>query len=270
MKIVAFTPTYRFGGLDVISASIKRQEVKPDIWLICDELINKRQHVWKEIQDWIPEVELIFIEPNQTLKNPHRNLVASYNSAADAFCDLDGDLFISFQDYIWLPPDGIKSFVDVNKIFPEGLLTGVTHISADPFPNTVQYKDGYFSLWEKPYLDKPRRIHWYDARVESIYKGIFNDGDILIVEPNHWEANWSAVPGYILKNDVRWDIEYDKGVAYENMDFAKYCEKEFNTKTVMDTKNISISLPHKEYFDGEKEEIINFSNRKFFEEKWNI
>ncbi len=36
----------------------------------------------------------------------------------------------------------------------------------------------------------------------------------------------------------------------------------------MDKTNVAISLPHKDYFEGEREEIENFSNREYYEGKW--
>ena len=51
------------------------------------------------------------------------------------------------------------------------------------------------------------------------------------------------------------------------LSFAQQAKlKGFNV--VLDKSNIAISLPHKDYFEGEREEIIEFSNRDYYESKW--
>ena len=92
--------------------------------------------------------------------------------------------------------------------------------------------------------------------------------DVLPVETTHWEANWAAVPASVLKAGVRWDEEYDKGIAYENMDFACAASELTGAKVIFDKTNVVISLPHKDYFEGEREEILEFSNRDYFNTKW--
>ena len=88
------------------------------------------------------------------------------------------------------------------------------------------------------------------------------------VSPMHWEANWAAVPVKYLKMGVRWTPIYDLGVAYENMDFAQQIVEKFNCDVWLDTENEAISLPHKEYFEGEREDIAEHSNRELYEKMW--
>jgi len=223
--------------------------------------------IWYQISNRFENTtKIIFVEPKQELKNPKRNLVAAYNAAADCFCDLNADLFISYQDYIWLPEDGIERFSVLHSSLPDFLITGVTHISADPYEYNIKNLNGLYTIFKEPFTDKPNRIMWEDVRVKEIYSPEAND--VYAIHPEHWESNWSAVPGYILKDGMRWDINFDSGIAYENMDFAIRCDKELGIQSIMDRKNISISLPHKKYFEGEEEEIKKFNNRQMFEEKW--
>jgi hypothetical protein len=146
----------------------------------------------------------------------------------------------------------------------------VTHISRDPFPNQIHDKRGLFTIFKEPFYEQPKRMSWEDVRVKDIYRSAPPGAFVADAEPGHWEANWSALPVSLLKRGLRWDEKYDIGIAYENMDFAQRAKRDYGAKVIFDTGNIAISLPHKDYFDGEKQEIQDFSNRKLYEAKWQI
>jgi hypothetical protein len=268
VKTAVFTPTYRYGGLDVASASILRQSIKPDFWIVADEIFDQRQDTWEIIEQIVFDkgVSILFIEPHQPVEDAYRNLVAAYNAAAEVSSNLNIDLFISMQDYMWVPEQGIERFVELHKLAPNDLLTGITHISADPFASTIQNPTDGFSLWEESYLDKPKRIHWIDSRIDLYSQ--YPEDQVIEIDTVHWEANWAAVPVSLFNKGLRWDAEYDKGIAYENMDLAARSRVEFGSRVLIDRQNVAISLPHKEYFEGEKEAIIEHSNRERFEKKW--
>lgn len=269
MNVAVFTPTYRPGGLDVTVASLMRQNFNNFVWLVDDQIYDQRKEVWKMIEETVEFP--VSVVSSQVAKGNKRSLCAAYNLAADYVSDSDSDfdLFISLQDYIWLPEDGIQRFVDDYTSIPTALLTGVTHISRDPYPNKVVSKNSGFTIFEVPYHDKPKRLSWEDVRVKEMYTTA-NPDSLFPVELGHWEANWAAVPVDIFKEGIRWDENYDKGIAYENMDFARECNRKLGTQVWLDNGNIAISLPHKDYFDGEREEIEEFSNRDYYEEKWKI
>jgi len=265
MKSVIFTATFRPGGLDVLEASLMRQINKDFVWAVTDELLHEREDVWDEISNR-NDFHIVFIEVEKQ-KNKRRNLAAAYNQAREFAIDYNFDLFISLQDYLWINEHGVERFVWLHKEKANDLLTGVTHISKDPYPPSINDLQGKYSLWDKPFTEKPKRIGWLDSRIEDIYRG-FQEGAIITVDPEHWEANWSAVPVELLKDGLKWNEDYDYGVAYENMDFAKRAQKEYGSNCLLDSGNIAISLPHKEYFKGEEQEIIDYSNRELFEKEW--
>jgi hypothetical protein len=200
-------------------------------------------------------------------KNKKRNLAKSYNTAASFAINSNCDLFVSLQDYIWLPEDGIERFVALFEAFPNDMYTGITHISSDPFPTGVSNIEGLYTIFDSPYYEKPKRIGWKDVRTKDIYIG-YEEGAIVKVAPGHWEANWAAVPVSHFKNGLKWNEDYDYGIAYENCDFAQKASRFHGSDILLDTGNIAISLPHKKYFVGEEEEIINFSNRERYENDW--
>lgn len=262
MSVVIFTPTYRPGGLDVLEASLMRQTYKDFTWVVSDQRFLKRYPIWGEIESRVDFP--ILWQTSSIEEGKKRNLCDMYNRVAEFVLEEGFDMLISLQDYIYLPEGAVEKFIEIDNSWGPNLFTGVTHISRDPFPNKIVDLEGDYTIFSEPYTDKPKRLSWEDVRATQIY--VVGD-DILPVETGHWEANWAAVSREVLENGARWDLNYDKGIAYENMDFAQQAEK-LGYSVILDKNNIAISLPHKDYFEGEREEIENFSNREYYEEKW--
>lgn len=261
-KIALFLPTCRLGGLDVFEASIKRQTVKPDIIFVADS--QERIDAWERVAlNLDRKIHLLY--PPWNLGDI-RNLAKAYNEAAFNSVERECDLFISLQDYIWIPENGIDRFVYLHEKDPNALLTGITHISKDPFPEEIDKITDDYTIFKKPFYDKPKEIDWIDVRSTDIYD--YDDAKVVQVYPEHWEANWAAVPVDMFRRGIKWDEAFDQGIAYENQDFAKQCKKETDCNILMDLTNAAISLPHKKYWKGEEEEIRKYSNRWLFEDKW--
>lgn len=246
----------------MLEASLMRQTFRDFVWIVSDQRFLQRKDVWAQI---IKRVDFPILFMNRDVQEGNkRNLAAMYNAAADYILEDGFAMLVSLQDYIYAPEDGLQKFIDANLEFPDSLLTGVTHISRDPFPNKVVDREGGYTIFAEPYKDKPKHFSWEDVRATELYP--FGD-DRMEVETGHWETNWAAVPEHILRSGIRWDEEYDRGIAYENMDFAQQA-KSLGFEVVFDKTNVAISLPHKDYFEGEKEEIVEFSNREYYESKW--
>lgn len=268
MKTLIFVPTYRPGGIDVTLASLERQTYQDFDVFVSDSFHINRSSLWTGLK----KIKGSMYVTNGPAKKDGcvRNLAASYNDAARYAVKHGYELFISLQDYIWAPEDGVERFVEISKKCPDDLITGLTSISADPGVGYV--KDclscsHLYSIFKKPYSDKPQKIDWLDCRIDGVYK--YHQDDICLqILPEHWEANWAAVPVNYFKIGVFWDEEFDKGIAYENIDFAKSAIAVSGRRVIMDTRNHAISLPHKDYFQGEREEITLYSNKNRYEEKW--
>jgi len=233
--------------------------------VVSDERYHDRKDVWNDIRYRV-DFEIMFLNVPMKEENK-RNLCAAYNDAAKIAVQEGTTTFISLQDYMYIEPDGLGRFVEFCENNRNDLITGVTHISRDPFPNKVVDLEGKYTIFSEPYTDKPKRMSWEDVRVTEIYKN--RETNIFPVELGHWEANWAAVPVPLLSKGIRWDEEYDKGIAYENMDFARRCNKCFKSEVYLDKNNVAISLPHKDYFEGEREEIERYSNRELYDHDWN-
>lgn len=265
--ICVCVPTNRPGGLDILEASIARQTVKPTHILFADELYDTRQDVVSDMFSRL-EIEGAHFKPKQTIRNAARNLVAAYNQSIDIARDFgygDEDLFVSLQDYIYLPEKAFERFMMLNIIAPDSLLTGVTNISIDPFPTKIMDINGSYTIFDEAYTEEPRRILWYDPRPKELYG---SGPTITEIDPQHWEANWAAIPFKLFNLGARWSEIYDTGYAYENIDFALKCGQDLGAQVLMDKENVVISLPHREYFSGEAEDLIKHNNRELHERIW--
>ncbi len=263
-KVAVFVPTHRVGGLDVLKASLDRQTVKPDVVIVSDRWADNRRLYWLQLAE---DHNIQLLHPDPIKPGNKRDLCREYNRAARLSVTLEADLFISLQDYIWIPGNGIERFVKTHEENPNNLITGITHISKDPgLPKSLRGNESFwYTIFETPFVDKPKKIDWFDVRSEMYATAV---DDIVEAEPGHWEANWAAVPVDKFRQGIFWDEEYDKGIAYENMDFAQQCVQKTQCRILIDRRNEAVSLPHKKYFQGEEEEIIKYSNRWLYEGRW--
>ena len=259
-KVAVFIPTYRPGGIDVFEASLARQTREPDWIFVADEL--EREEAWSSVVEYLT-ISTKMLHPKKSLGDI-RNLAKAYNEAAHQCLVEDIDLLISLQDYIWAPPNGIERFVEIYEKSSTSLITGLTHISKDPYPEDIYDLVGDYTIFDEPFRGKPLEIDWHDVRDASIYN---NEAPVFEASPEHWEANWAAIPTTVFEKGVRWDTDYDKGIAYENIDFAKQAQKE-GYNVLLDTQNVAISLPHKKYWPREEIEIKKYSNRWMHDAKW--
>lgn len=260
VEVAIFLPTNRPGGLDITFSSLKRQNY-PFLLVVADELMYKRINVY---QDQGMLENIVFVE---CIKQPGnvRALAQAYNNAADFAVDGRFDLLISLQDYIWIPDNGIEMFVQDWQNYPDCLITGLVSLSEAPSDDEIGDTSDCFSIFKEPLTERPRGISWNDVRETQLYK---DAPEIAPCAPEHWEANWAAIPVSLLKKGARWDLEYDEGIAYENIDFAKMCAKEYGTECILDKRNYAISIPHREIWPEEKEQLERYTNRWKNEAKW--
>lgn len=259
MNVAVFTPTCRFGGLDVNYSGLCRQSGDHKItWLVADELLEKRAHLYEEVNGFsFTEVEIIaFREP----KTGYRNLAASYNAAVRRARELGVDLFVSMQDYLWIPDDGVDRFAKLGEKYPNDIYTGLCSHSADPTAAEIDEQEGLWSIFRYPYMNRPMTIGWEDCR--NIGTGV------APLYPVAWEANWAAIgKDCLYDEECYWDEAYDVGVAYENQDFAERATG-CGHNIWIDFDNHSLALPHRAYFPWQEQQDVPHINQELHERKW--
>jgi hypothetical protein len=259
-EVLLFVPTNRYGGLDILFSSLDRQ-THPFVLCMADELMYQRIHVYEE-HGFLDNT--VFVE---CIKQPGnvRALAQAYNNAADFAVSGRFDLMISLQDYIWIPDNGVEMFVETYKNYENSLITGLVSLSEAPSDHEIFDPYGLYTIFKEPLTERPKGISWDDVRQTALYAG---GEDIQACAAEHWEANWAAVPVSILKENIRWNIDYDKGIAYENIDFAKTAELELGAPTILDKRNLAIGVPHREIWPEEQKQLERFNNRWMHEQKW--
>ena len=256
MTIAVFTPTMRAGGIDIASASIKRQGRTDIVWIVADELAAARENLWQ-----ITYPGPMFVIDTAAIRRETGmpgSLEAAYCQGVRIAREVDADLFVSLQDYIWAPPDGIDRFLQLAEEHPRSLLTGLCSLSADPDPSLITDPDGLYTIFDEPYVDKPAVIGWRDCRLE-MRQGVQR------VPAVEWEINWAAIPRDILHHpDVNFDPAYDRGHYYGNQAYALAAQRA-GFDCWVDCGNEAVGLPHKLYFPGQQAVLEGRNNRAFHE-----
>lgn len=264
MHAMVFTPTRLPGGLDVTWHSLLRQENMRITWVVADELLYERQHIYGRLMGESPDhIEEIVHFKLQRREGYRRNLAASYNVALNLARRKGVDLFVSLQDYITIPPDGIEKFALWSQENPRSLMTATCHISWHPLPEAVvdihhpySIFDGDFDQYPPPFPDE---LWWVDQRPYTGWTG----------SPIAFETNWAAFPRGIVESDVRFDETFDKGIAHENQDFAMQAlDAGFALDYIPD--NVAFGLPHKLYWADMHEAEVEWTKDNWdrYLDKW--
>lgn len=258
-KIYIFTPTAYYGGIDVTFNSLLRQGAWEFTWIVSDDLFDERADVWERLWEEAP-FEIIYGKSAERKPGYYRNLCSAYNAAVDiAVEDPEAEMFVTLQDYIWIPDDGIEKFWKVYEDNPDALVSGLTSISLDPTPDKVVNPRGGYTIFAKPFRDEPKVISWSDCRRIST--------GVRMGNYQEWEANWGYIPVSLLRDGLRWTEEYDIGVAYENQDLALKAVQSGHS-ILVDQENHAVSLPHKAYFREREAADVPHINKEFHEGRW--
>lgn len=246
MKIKFFTPTKRFGGIDVNYDSILRQEGLSDhevSWLIVDDLYSAR---CREVAN-LPSSSVRIDHRGLGKKDgDHNNLATAYNYALDLCKDEGVDLLISLQDYIYLPDDALLAGINFVRNFDGSIATCLCSHYDEPDAFNVVDLEGKISIFDRLYFEsslEPFRKVWNDIRGDHIVESI------SVTDPVRFETNLAFITDIVINSDVRFNEFYNAALAHENQDFAMSVEAELSGKTFLINTVNAKALPHYKYFD---------------------
>lgn len=256
--IAVFTPTLRC-GIDVNREGLIRQDRLDLLWIVGDDLYTQR-----DIPS-TPELPAVHFDTgmNKRAHNTASSLASAYRVGMDIARDHGADLFVSMQDYLWIPDDGISRFEEMALAHPSSLLTGLSSLSSDPPVETVRDATDLYTIFYQPFDGtKPTDIRWPDCRLEIWEPNIQARCDAV-----WWESNWAAIPRNVLHDRrLNFDTAYDRGTAYENQDYAMRAQA-LGYDVWIDTANHSIGLPHELYFPEDAERLRAINNRVWHEDR---
>jgi hypothetical protein len=212
VKISVVCPTIRKDGLKIVYESLQKQTFQDWEWLVGSKFDPEIEEA-----TWVQD----------THEGGYWTLNRCYN---DLIRRARGELIVSWQDWIWVPPDGLEKFWDA-YVDNQGIITGVGD----------QYEK--LNKWGKPEI----KI-WSDPRKTDKY------GSFYECFPQDVEWNWAAIPKEALLKAGGFD---------EKLDFLGYGGDQLQVgvrldalkyRSYIDQTNESFTLRHgREDFGGQQQ-----------------
>lgn len=281
MKTAVFTPT-RHPGLSVSYFSVARQDPPVDHWLLADQLAPEREGLYQVWRETSPNLK-IHTYNAEILPDKNGNLEHVHNWALKKARELEVDLLVFLQDFIWIPSDAVAKFAKAAKLHPFDLLTG--NVVSSP-GYEVKFPTSLHSIFPvgKTY-EKPPEPYTPDTRDQMGLGDMFNLSSVVTpmgryLSQHAWEINWGAMPHALINAGVDFDEDYDYGTQWGNTDFAHQIKETFADKRPnavnmaskgrvwWDYYNQAISMPHREYFPKAHEGERDLDNGWRFHKKW--
>lgn len=155
-RITVITPSVRKEGLDIVAQALKQQTLKDFNWIVCCPFEY-------EIPEGIDGV--VF---KDDFEGGFWSLNRAYNWMV---ANAEGELIVSLQDWISVPPDGLQKFWDCHVLVPDGVISGV----GDQYERTDKWGNPEVKIWSDPRKND-------------------KNGSFYECYPNDCEWNWAAIP----------------------------------------------------------------------------
>lgn len=214
VKISIVTPTVRRDSLELIKRSLEHQVFKDFEWLVCSPFPVKEA-------TWIKD----------DFEGGFWSLNRAYNKL---FNKAQGELVVSWQDNIWVPPPGLKKFWEAyRKHGDKAVFSGV----GDQYSQIDEYCKPFIKVWADP-----RKTDKYG----EFYRCMWND----------CEWNFAAFSKKAI---------YDIGGMDEKLDFLGYggdqlqvCERwnDDGYEFWLDQTNESFTLRHGRKKNWDKNNVL--------------
>ncbi len=256
-SISVVTVTKRPGSLDITWGSLRRQTSCDFEWILCDELFDWRR---REVDEYVNDPRLHHI-PAPTRKGDLWNLNKSYN---EALRHCRGELVVSLQDYIWIPPEGLANYWRVYQdLGPRAFLTGISHAWALPAP--VHDPRGRVTIFRTPYSEKPALRIAIDNRLTGPWTGLprlargdpaslsqhphaASLGTVEEKMPEFWELNWAGAPLRAFYEIGGFPEDHDAlFYSCDNLTIA-FCAQRLGYRFYLDMANECYPMIHGEAF----------------------
>lgn len=238
--------TYRYGGLDVNFNSLMRQTVKPDVWIIADDMCDSRRELVRDKTRGCP-FDVIHFRPREKPEGYFSDLANIYNEMLECADSESCDFAVSCQDFLWVPDDGFEKFTNAwVELGERALVSGTCSQSIRPGPDEIANNRGLWTIYSSEYsgAEQPDEDHWHDVRIDQ-----FPPGDMHYrTVPINWELNWAMIPLYPFAQGVRFPEHYGEGIGHENIAFAVECCIQQDCSVWINPGNYTVSLPHKAYW----------------------
>lgn len=231
-KISVVNITARYGGLDILKASLDRQVFRDFEVVIVDGLWEKRE---PQVKRYFKEYNLTYVRQSKTRNGNYSNLAHADN---EAFKSSRGEVLVCIQDFIWVAPFGLYKFWEAYKAYGDILVGGVGHQYCNPGKEDIINPKGKITIFEKDFTDRPEKQCWNDPRMR------LDQGTFYETAPVNWELSYASIPRKVIYDLGGMDEEYDSfGFAYDNVNIAQRAEL-LGNKTFLDQTNEYRALNH--------------------------
>lgn len=216
MKITIVTPSLRPKGLEIVSSAVSKQDFRDFEWIIGSSFHPNIDTDRFDNFKWV--------EDDFTGGFWHLNRI--YNKM---FKEATGDIIVSWQDCIWVPPDGLTKFVDAMDSIGEGIISGV----GDQYERMGKFK--------------PEVKIWSDPRKNM------DNGSFYECYPNDVEWNYCAFPREYIFRIGGMDEQLDfLGFGGDQLQVGERWNH-IGLKSYLDQTNESFTVRHnRSDFGGEK------------------
>lgn len=211
MKISVITPTVRPNGLPILARSLQEQSCMADEWIIVTPELETSKQMLKDY-----DLPIIWIKDPEKEEGDVYTLNKALNAAVRAS---SGDVIVSVQDFIWLPPEALHRLTGLSVLLGEDyMITGV----GDQYQSVDKWGMPTGRVWSDPRKQYP-----------------FKTGDC---EPFDIEENFCLYTRKGLEEVGGWDEGLDKGFAMNNTSVVERmseCGYKFYLDTTLEIRAVS-------------------------------
>lgn len=248
--------TIRPGIFRILRETVEQQTYKNIELIVVDGRYEERKD---EVAEYMKDFEFPFIHLPDPLRDKEKYHYGLHHADMAALSAVRGELTVFLQDFILMPSDGVEKYVELYKVYPDKLLTGVDTRNRIEISKNVSTKLG---------KSLPRSIDIAEGDDYKVGVEEFRSPRVRIGrakresgDPFEWELNWAAAPTKILREMGGWDPDWDSKFGYDNTVFAlKYIYE--GGSIIVDETNLATALSHWQLFGDNDSEGVPDRNKK--------
>jgi glycosyltransferase involved in cell wall biosynthesis len=231
MRFSCITTTFRYGGVDILTASLARQTFESFECIFVDELYDERKDVVESyLRDHGVWDQVIHVPPKE--RGDERR-IGMQNGRNTGLLFAEGDYAVQLDDYTLLAPDALARFDRLHQEHPSDVLLGIRRTYDPP---SITDETGLITTYDEP-LEDVRGMSYdpYDLVAE-------NQG-VMKVEQIEYVLNLGCLPLDPLVETGGFDERYDCGHGHDDADMM-YRMFELGRDAWMDTSNVNAHVDH--------------------------
>jgi glycosyltransferase involved in cell wall biosynthesis len=229
--------TTRPGCFRILKEQMEKQTYKNMELVIIDGRYQQRKDQLELYFKGFPFKWIHLPDPQRDMVKYPYGLSHAYNAGLHV---ANGELLVFLQDFIEMADDGVERFVDLYRLHPEAIYSGVD--------DRVGFKGC---------VNKHNLLDVFEMKKYELYGQQFKSPRIKLgnatrisYEPMEWELNWAAAPRDVLVSLGGWDNTWDTAFGYDNTQLALRHVAN-GGYIILDEKNMVHALSHWDIFPND-------------------